>query len=139
MPFLMKTSSMHHDLWLFMMIYVCLMIYDDLWCHLKRWWFRWEDMGLHEAAEMLIYRSLIPEKKKNAELQVLLLLSSSSLSWWWWCWWGCWGWWWCWSTRAPYWRRKRMQKYSFHDAVQQFLEYQSNDSYIHNDFYWMSF
>ena len=28
-------------------------------------------MGLHEAAEMLIYRSLIPEKKRNAELQVL--------------------------------------------------------------------
>jgi len=31
---------------------------------------RWEDMGLHESAEMLIYRSLIPEKKKNAELQL---------------------------------------------------------------------
>merc|ERR1711971_540951 len=31
---------------------------------------RWEDMGLHEATEMLIYRSLIPEKKKNAELQL---------------------------------------------------------------------
>ena len=30
-------------------------------------------MGLHESAEMLIYRSLIPEKKKNAELQVFLL------------------------------------------------------------------
>ena len=27
-------------------------------------------MGLQEAAEMLIYRSLIPEKKGNAELQV---------------------------------------------------------------------
>merc|ERR1719278_630499 len=27
-------------------------------------------MGLHESAEMLIYRSLIPEKKKNAELQL---------------------------------------------------------------------
>ena len=36
-------------------------------------WHRWEDMGLHESAEMLIYRSLIPEKKKNAELQVFLL------------------------------------------------------------------
>ena len=34
--------------------------------------FRWEDMGLHEATEMLIYRSLIPEKKGNAELQVSL-------------------------------------------------------------------
>ena len=30
-------------------------------------------MGLHESAEMLIYRSLIPEKKKNVELQVFLL------------------------------------------------------------------
>ena len=29
-------------------------------------------MGLHESAEMLIYRSLIPEKKKNAELQVFV-------------------------------------------------------------------
>jgi len=31
---------------------------------------RWDDMGLHEATEMLIYRSLIPEKKGNAELQL---------------------------------------------------------------------
>ena len=28
-----------------------------------------------------------------------------------------------------------MQNYSFHDAAQQFLEYQSNDSNIHYDFY----
>ena len=31
---------------------------------------RLEDMSLSEAAELTIYRNVIPEKKKNAELQV---------------------------------------------------------------------